>query len=83
MLMDAFDVLMRSCCCFQGSDETLKHGFHVVSWRPAELMHLAAGQTEPGHRRIAHAFLQLDDRLYVGIESLAEELRHIDDGNVG
>ena len=46
-------------------------------------MHLAAGQTEPGHRRIAHAFLQLDDRLYVGIESLAEELCHIDDGNVG
>ena len=83
MLIDAFDVLMRSCCCFQGSDETLEHSFHVVSWRPAELMHLAAGQTEPGHRRIAHAFLQLDDRLYVGIEGVAEELRHIDDGNVG
>ena len=46
-------------------------------------MHLAAGQTEPGHRRIAHAFFQLDNRLDIRIESVAEELRHIDDGNVG
>ena len=61
----------------------LEHGLHIVSWRPTQLLDLLAGEAQFGHRGVAHAFLQFDNWLDVGIECLAQEVSHVDDGDVG